>query len=480
MLATVGVLLALSLITRPIDHDEGQYVAAVALMRDGWPYVDFAYLQTPLQPLVLAPLSTLPAGWLLVGVRIANALFALSGLAMLLLTVRGRAPIWAALAAAGGFACTDVFLFAGSVARNDALPMALLAGAGALLVQYSSVGRWGFAGAGLFLGLAASAKISFALPAAGAGVYLLWRVRSWGWTPFLLSACGGLVGLLPTIMLAVAAPERFYFDVFTYNLEAPQQWWASIGLGNRLTPSSKLMRLLKFASLGPILVALVVVALDRKRSSENVLLDWMLLGGLFAAYLPDPAFRQYLAPALPPLFARFALSLAQLGARKRQVVLTLTTASAIVGVIPTIGNVVEAARNGNELAGAVGQAREVAKLAAGQTIVTLSPERVAGADTVIDRGFVTGPFLFRTEGALAANALRLGYSPNWQQFAATRAMPGAILVGGEKESRSPRHSAGLDATLIRWAQSRHYRELRLEKGFTLFLSSRPSASGSSR
>ena len=42
---------------RPIDHDEGQYVGAVAMMRFGLPYRDFAYLQTPLQPLLFAPLA---------------------------------------------------------------------------------------------------------------------------------------------------------------------------------------------------------------------------------------------------------------------------------------------------------------------------------------------------------------------------------------------------------------------------------------
>jgi hypothetical protein len=72
---STALLLGLSLLTRPISHDEGQYVGAIALMRSGLPYRDFAYLQTPLQPLLLAPLSFLSAGWLLVGARVANALF---------------------------------------------------------------------------------------------------------------------------------------------------------------------------------------------------------------------------------------------------------------------------------------------------------------------------------------------------------------------------------------------------------------------
>ena len=57
---------------RPIDHDEGQYVGAVAMMRFGLPYRDFAYLQTPLQPLLFAPLAWMYDVPLLVEARSAD------------------------------------------------------------------------------------------------------------------------------------------------------------------------------------------------------------------------------------------------------------------------------------------------------------------------------------------------------------------------------------------------------------------------
>jgi hypothetical protein len=224
-----ALLLGISLFTWPINHDEGQYVGAIALMRSGLPYRDFAYLQTPLQPLLLAPLSFLSAGWLLVGVRVANALFGWLSLALLLFGLRGRTPPWAAIAAVVALACTDVFLFGCSVARNDALPMMLLSAAIALVLQARTPCKRTYFTAGLVLGLATSAKISFALPAAGAGLFLLLRWRATGGQPILLFAAGGVVGLLPTAALAMLAPEQFYFGVFTYSLEAPQQWWVSVG-----------------------------------------------------------------------------------------------------------------------------------------------------------------------------------------------------------------------------------------------------------
>ena len=73
LLAAAALLLALSVLIRPINHDESQYVAAIQLMRTGWPYLDFAYLQPPLQPLLFAPLALVHAGWMLVAVRLVNA-----------------------------------------------------------------------------------------------------------------------------------------------------------------------------------------------------------------------------------------------------------------------------------------------------------------------------------------------------------------------------------------------------------------------
>jgi hypothetical protein len=309
LLLATALLLGISLLTRPINHDEGQYVGAIALMRSGLPYRDFAYLQTPLQPLLLAALSFLPAGWLLVGARVANALFGWLSLALLLFGLRDRTPPWAAAAAVVALACTDVFLFGSSVARNDALPMMLLSAVVALVLRPRPPGNWSYLTAGLLLGLATSAKISFVLPAAGTGLFLLVQWRRSGWRPILWFAVGGMTGLLPTAILAMLAPDQFYFAVFTYSLEAPRQWWASVGHAELLTPLGKLHDLVKYSLEGSILPAIFAGALDRRRVPRLLLLDCMIVGGLIAAYLPNPAFRQYLVPVLPPLFARLAITL---------------------------------------------------------------------------------------------------------------------------------------------------------------------------
>ncbi len=470
MLVSTALLLGISLLTRPISHDEGQYVGAIALMRSGLPYRDFAYLQTPLQPLLLAPLSLLSAGWLLVGARVANALFGWLSLALLLFGLRGRTPPWAAIAAVAALACTDVFLFGCSVARNDALPMMLLSAAVALLLQPHTLGKWRYLTAGLLLGLATSAKISFALPAAGAGLFLLSQWREAGWRPILLFAAGGMAGLLPTAFMAMLAPERFYFSVFTYSLEAPQQWWASVDHARLLRPGHKLHDLLKYSLPGSILPGILAGALDRRRVPQMILLDCMIIGGLVAAYLPDPAFRQYLVPLLPPLFARLAITLGHLQPKSRRAMLFCLGALSIVGLSTPAANIRTSWRDGSELVRAVAIGSAVADLTRGGSVATLAPELVAGSNVHLDRRFVTGPFLFRTEGALAREALRLGYSPNWQSVQLLRkSIPSAIVLGTEAEARPPMHPQGLDWYLERWARGRNYSEHKLAGGINLFL-----------
>ena len=470
ILISTALLIGISLLTRPINHDEGQYVGAIALMRSGLPYRDFAYLQTPLQPLLLAPLSFLPAGWLLVGARVANALFGWLSLALLLFGLRGRTPPWAAIAAVVALACTDVFLFGCSVARNDALPMLLLSGAVALLLQTRMVGTRSYLAAGLLLGLATSAKISFALPAAGAGLFLLVQVREAGWRPILSFAVGGMAGLLPTAVMAMLAPAQFYFSVFTYSLEAPQQWWASVGQADLLSPWGKLHDLWKYSLSGSILPGILVAALDRRRVPQLLLLDCMIVGGLITAYLPDPAFRQYLVPLLPPLFARLAITLGYLQPKVRWATLLCLGAFSIGGLSTTADNIGRSGRSGSELVRAVAIGRAVAELSRGGAVATLAPELVAGSNVQLDRRFVTGPFLFRTEGALALAALRLGYSLNWQRVQLLQNItPSAIVLGTEAEARPPLHPHGLDWHLERWARGQHYSQHRLAGGISVFL-----------
>ena len=448
LLTGLGLLFLAAALAAPINHDESQYVAAIALMRDGLPYRDWAYLQTPLQPLLLSPLSLLPAGWLLVGARLANVAFALVACWALLRLLRGKVPSWAAATAVAAMALTNAFLFAADVARNDALPVALLS------LGLLALDRRRALVAGLCFGLAVSAKISLALPVAGAGLWLLWRERR-AVPPAVL---GGMAGLLPCLVLYALAPQQFVFGVFTYSLEAPQQFWIAAGQADRLALTGKLAGLGVELIRGASLVALLLVLADRRRFTPLAgLLNFGIAGGLVAAILPDPFFEQYLVPMLPPLFARAALALPELRGRWRSGVLAAGGATALVGLVDVGSDYARGWKEQRTLAVAVEQGRMVAALANGRPVASLAPERLAGSDVRLMPGFAAGPFLFRTSDGLARRALAVTGAPTWQQLEQLdRAPPAVIVTGGERRPRPPVFPRGVDAPLDVWAESRGY------------------------
>ncbi|MEA3078860.1 MAG: hypothetical protein QOF05_268, partial [Sphingomonadales bacterium] len=201
-------LLAIALV-RPLSVDESQYVAATALVAEGQlPYRDFAYLQTPLQPFAFAPLQWLFAGHLLLAIRIANALLG-SGIIILVYGAARRAGASerAALAAAAMLVTCESFAWCAGVARNDVLPAALMT-LGLFVIAKGGT-RPGMFGAGLALGLAASTKISYAVPAATVFLAGVWTRDVGERRLFLSFAAGVAIGLLPTLVLAALAPRAF-------------------------------------------------------------------------------------------------------------------------------------------------------------------------------------------------------------------------------------------------------------------------------
>jgi 4-amino-4-deoxy-L-arabinose transferase-like glycosyltransferase len=453
----------LSALTRSVNHDESQYVAAVALMRQGLPYRDFAYLQTPLQPLLFSPLAYLPAGWTLIGSRAANAALGFITIVLLAVTLRGRASQKATLVAVAALLCTDAFLLASSLARNDALAMMLLAAAlPPLLLATETKSARMFALGGLALGLAVSAKISAALPAAGAVLFILWRGRHYGSSSLLALVAGLLFGLVPALVMALLAPGPFLFDVFAYNLEAPVQWWSSISAAAELEPLRRAVKLLGFASQGSILVALISIPIDQNSTEDRLILNFMIVAGLVASFLPKPALVQYMVPLLPPLFARFALALDSAPAVSRKALLILTGVGSIAGLVS--GLVVRF--DGLELFRSVHSGRQVALLAKNGPVVTLSSEFVAGDGVLLDPRFAAGPFLYRTHGQLARAAQAEGRAVTAESVndALTLHPPAVVVVGAEGNSFPPIFPEGLDQPLITWSENHHYRPVQLGGG----------------
>jgi 4-amino-4-deoxy-L-arabinose transferase-like glycosyltransferase len=458
-----ATLLLFGAAVRGVDHDESQYVAAVALMRGGGlPFRDFLYLQTPLQPLLLAPLGwfgTVPLFGVLRAVNAFAGVVAVVAVAQASREAGGTRAT--AVAAALLMLASDPLLFASSVSRNDALPMAFEAiGLWLLLRAWRRAdegARWCTFGAGLAFAAAASVKISYAIPAAVAGLGVVVGWRRLGIRAVAAFVGGGLAGILPSLAFAILYPEAFRFGVFDYSLLAPPEWRELNGQKTIFSPEARLVRFLKFFVLGPGPVALALVAVRRWRAPREAgaaaLLDALIVAGIVAAVLPQPTFRQYLVPILPPLFAR--LGIVRIEARSRAWP-ALLAMGVVLGLFTTAKYAVRASRKGLPPVTVARDAYWIGDRTRGP-VATLSPDRVAGGGAAIDPRFAAGPFVFRTDRLLNPAQEERFHVVTMRRLdtAFTATPPAAIVTGGEaKPSRAA--PQGLDAPLAAWAIAHGY------------------------
>ncbi len=423
---------------RPIDHDESQYVAAAVLSAKGLlPYRDYVYLQTPLQPLLMAPVAALAGAWAWPALRLVNALLGwLTVVGVYVTARRSGAGERAALTAALGLAACDILLFSAAMARNDALPAAMLAGA--MVAMAGRPTRANGVLAGLLLAGAATAKISYALPATAVGLWMLWRRERMGWL-----AVGALLPALLVAWLWWLAPADALFGVLTFPAKAPAEFYAHRPW--KLSLAAKAVDTLKFLALGPALLA--AAAAVRGRAFQGPW-PWLAIAGLIAALLPEPTWRQYWLPALPPLFVMAALAIERCPPNRAIRLAAIPFVAA--GLAPSL---IALGSGGGMLAAMRERAAIADALGARGPVATLSPQFVADPDP----RFATGPFAFRIRRFLPPGdeAARRIVTPRTltAQFAARP--PAAILVGGEGKWTSG--TDGADAPLEAWARANGWR-----------------------
>jgi 4-amino-4-deoxy-L-arabinose transferase-like glycosyltransferase len=464
-------LLTIALV-RPLSVDESQYVASTALAADRLlPYRDFAYLQTPLQPLVFAPLQWLFADHLLLAMRIANALL---GLVTVMLVYgaarRAGASERSALTASAMLVACEPFAWCVGVARNDLLPATLLSLGLWLIVGGAG---WRQFGAGLAFGLAASAKISYAVPTAAVFLAGVWTADPVGRRRQLWFAGAVAIGLVPTFVLAVLAPRAFLAEAIVFPATAPTQYYTAIGKAWRLGPA-RFGQLLIAAAIGPALIASVEVArrswAEPNRWLSNPTRRTMIaagVGGLVSAGLNKPFQIFYLLPALPPLFVLTALAFSEGTARRpwRPGAWALFIAA---GFVPVAGWFVHAAIDGlppaldaerrSQALGAALRAQHVEG-----PIATLAGQYVPTGYSV-DPRFAAGPFLYRTRGLLAPEQAREWHIVTGDQSVVlARPRPGTIVTGIYPDSQPD-----LEAQLAAQARALGYRQAAHIDGFTIW------------
>ncbi|WP_375287920.1 glycosyltransferase 87 family protein [Sphingomonas sp.] len=461
------LLLAALAWARPLNHDESQYVAAALLVADGHlPYRDFAYLQTPLQPVLLAPLAAMADEWVWPALRLANAFLGAGMVLCVFVAARRAGAAHApALAAAALLATCDIFLFSVGTARNDALPAALFAAALIPIAraEFGTTTRGSAMLAGLLLAAAAAAKVSYALPA---GAYALYALVDRRHRPVWIAA-GAAPILLGVASSAWSDPAAFWFGTVTFPALAPEEYYAATGRGWRTGLGARTIDTLKFLALGPALLAIPVALRGRWRAGRAF--DVLLAAAVLASVLPAPTWRQYLLPLLPVLFVRLAVMLTRHppGPRLRMAF----AAFAVIGFVPTI---VALASGRPAMPTAVRAADTVDdhldRVGIGDGVVTLAPELLAGRSP--DPRFAAGPFYFRSRALLDTSDER-AFDVISHRRLHLMGRPPALLTGAEAWTSG---DARLDAMLDHWARTNGYQAYPLPERLTLWL--RPPAAAS--
>lgn len=428
-----------------INHDESQYVGATWLIGSGLPYRDFAYLQTPLQPLLYWPMSALTDSYLLLASRLANAVLAAAGVWFVWAALRasgvGRK---AALASCVLLASCAPLLFAATVARNDVLPFCLFAGALWQVVETPSRRRAFLIG--LLMGAATAAKISYAIPAATIlllGLFGPKVVRER--IPAIPYVAGTLPAALLVIGLAATAPDAFLFEVVRYAVDAPRQWYQLTAKGERLTAVVRLSDFIRFGINGPAIAALLCLALSAWTLNfrayfagpRRSIVASLLVASLVSAIMPSPMQKQYWLPALPPLFLCLGIAIER-GLNWRRPAWAVLLASAIAGWVPTAKDAVAAVTSGNlpplavaEDSSAIDQLLDQRQVDG--PIVTLRPDLFSQTDERLDPRFAAGPFLFRSTGLVSPSQARRWQVLDGDDQSLLVANPPAAFVFADQE-----------------------------------------------
>ncbi|MFL5733654.1 MAG: hypothetical protein ACJ78Q_10675 [Chloroflexia bacterium] len=493
--AAVFLLLLSANMRKELSHDEHMYVAGGYLLarRLLIPYADLPYLQMPNLAFAYASIL-LGTSHLLLAARLFNTVCAtLSAVILFAVTASlfREAGYAARLTLGAGSAlllvANPIFLYSSGLAWNHDLPvlLALLA----VAAISSAAGRANpyllLGAAGVAVGLAVGTRLAFApalLPLAAGAFFLPGatspRRRLYRAGAFCLGVLGGL---LPAIVVAALAPDRFSFDNLGYH-RLSETYWRQLGNTRAMDLPSKLGYLWDVVrepgtlalAIGALLVAILAVITGRAKPAVYfplALAAGVALSLLVGALLPTPTWYQYYYAPLPFLVLAAAYTAAILYARARTsrgrtALLAAFAVLVLAAGIPAIASYARLNPSlrvddwvpsqvhalGEEIGQAVGRGK----------VLTLAPLFPLEGGAGIYEQMAAGPFTWRVAGQLPSEDRgRLGVvGGDDLEALLERDPPAGILTGFE---------GGLEEPLVKYAQAHGYTARQLSNGATLWL-----------
>jgi 4-amino-4-deoxy-L-arabinose transferase-like glycosyltransferase len=448
--------------TRGMNHDEHQHVAAGALVaREGLlPYRDFPHFHTPYLPFAYAAMFR-ATDHLLTAARqlsvfCSSAILGIIG-SFAYILFRKLGMRFASLVSAGSvLLALTTTLFTGTVGRawNHEPSLFLVLFAFVAHIAGMRSGRLGwFVVGGVLLGLAIGTRITCAPLVAPFGLapLLYPHPSTRRWRQIISFGGGLLLGLAGLIYLFATAPEQAYFDNFGF-AKANIVYRFSEGAPRTMTLPTKLRFFVKEIMRPDIalflagLLPLIVAYLSNRRTGQKLpvelsfllfLLPFVLVG----SFAPSPAFDQYFLPMVPWLLLIGLFALSSISAENawfRRLIFCGAAAvlvSVVMGVrgFDDIKDYFKPAKwEGNRLHR---RAQEIRSHVRDGRILTLAPTYPLEAGLSIYPAFSTGPFAWRISPYIEpAKAARIGIvTPLTLNGMLEVSPPAGVLVGFEED-----------------------------------------------
>ena len=445
--------------TRELNRDEGQFIAAGALLaRHGYlPYQDYPYFHLPNLALVFAALFTRCDHLLLAG-RCFNVACAWLALVLVFcLTANAFRKVGSLRWIIAGLAAITLFTnrlfrFTSGRAWNHDLPvLASLAALAALLLSDRERWRRFWLGlAGFLLGAAIGTRLSFAPLVAPFAFFIVYQraTRNQRLRDLALFLATLFIALGPTWILWARAPTQFVFDNFVYNGKLNRIYQSSIGT-HGVWLSRRLLfpfTLLKFPQNAILILAFIYLAVwlparggwkillaDRRLRLITFSLPFLLLGAL----APSPSYKQYYYAVVPFLLLGVVFGLARawhtIDRRRARVVAGLLTVISVINLIidlPSVRDFISPQRWTPLRVHEIG--RNLCVVTNGE-ILTLVPIFPLEGNAPIYKEFATGPFAWRVAPFIPEQfqpTVGIVDAVHLETYLAA-APPAAILTGGE-------------------------------------------------
>ena len=348
--ALVFPLAAALAMTKGLNHDENQHVAAGAMVARGLlPYRDFPHFHTPYLAFIYAALFHV-TDHLLLAARLFGAVCA-SAMAGLVGSIgcalfRERGKRWAAGAGAGAVVlCLTAGLFGQTVGHAWNHEPSLLFALLAFVAHVAGIERrrsgW-LVASGVLLGVAIGTRLTFAPLAAPFGLALLLYSVPPRWQPGrLLSFAGGLLlGSVGLLGIFAVAPEQTFFGTFEFaKVNVLYLKERTMTLPDKLGYLGKVIALREVALLAAAGLPLISVRLAKGRLRFEarfilLLLPFLLWGSL----APSPLHYQYFYPFVPFLILAGLYALASIPPETRWFSRALTAGVAAVALSAAVGS----------------------------------------------------------------------------------------------------------------------------------------------